>query len=47
MKFDPFLKENDVKRERARVKIREEKHASKLKDEEIAKLLLEMESVRR
>ena len=47
VKFDKFLKENDSKRQRAPVKIREEKSARRLKDEEISNLLFEMESLQK
>ena len=47
MKFDKFLKDNDVKRDRALTKTREERSARKHKVDEISKLLVEMESLRR
>ena len=47
MKFDKFLKENETKRDRALVKFRKERNAKKLKEEEISKLLVEVERLRR
>lgn len=47
MKFDRFLKENDARRKRALKKAAEEKEAIKVKDKEAAKLLLELQGLRK
>jgi len=45
LKFDKFLKENDAKRSRALLKVKEERIARKVKEDEIKKLKEDMETL--